>query len=285
MMKEYKKNKKKKKRRKKKKQEDLETGRMVDTSSLGISGSQYTTTTTVHNNNIFTNGTLTGQEDPPDDADEGGGGGETWVYIISALFSLCYLVVGLVCCRCYWVHLRKKLGASNRNTDIERPLKITHHSQHDAESLPTPLKTSDTHRGDGSGKEEAEVQEKEEGKEVSDFVEVTFEEDNEFLEAKEENYPTEEGGELPDGGGRRRTRRRREEKDPTEEGEGPDGGGRRTIRRKREENYPTEEGGGLSDGGGRGDQQPMDDDNNPTAEEEKLPPRTRMIKLIMNLIN
>lgn len=78
---------------------------------------------------------------------------EQFVYICSALFSFCYLLAGVICCRCYWLHLRKKLEG-NRN-----PEGVHHH------------KTSVAAR-------------KEEAKDVPDLLEVSVEEDNEFLETK-----------------------------------------------------------------------------------------------------
>ncbi|KAK7083486.1 hypothetical protein SK128_020040, partial [Halocaridina rubra] len=41
---------------------------------------------------------------------------DTHIYVAAAIFSLCYFLVGVTCCRCYWLHLRKK---SETNRSIE----------------------------------------------------------------------------------------------------------------------------------------------------------------------
>ncbi|XP_071513090.1 uncharacterized protein [Panulirus ornatus] len=88
---------------------------------------------------------------------------ERVVYICSALFSFFYILAGVVCCRCYWLHLRRKLegggvggggGSSRSNADG---------------ALKSPVAT----------KAEGGV-----AKDGPDLVEAPVEEDNEFLETK-----------------------------------------------------------------------------------------------------
>ncbi|XP_070001667.1 uncharacterized protein [Penaeus vannamei] len=88
----------------------------------------------------------------PAAADEG----EASVYIAAAVFSLCYFLVGILCCRCYWIHLKKK---SENNRSCENNL----------ESAGTQL--------------QPQHQQEEGSREPSDTQEINTE-DNEFLEAK-----------------------------------------------------------------------------------------------------
>lgn len=93
----------------------------------------------------ITDGTLTAGDDPL----EGGMGWESFLYLAGALFSLCYLVAGIVCCRCYWLHLRRKMEA-HTNAEI-------------------------CYKAPEAG---------DDAKDVPESVEVVLEEDNEFLDAK-----------------------------------------------------------------------------------------------------
>ncbi|XP_037799406.1 uncharacterized protein LOC119594416 [Penaeus monodon] len=88
----------------------------------------------------------------PAAADEG----EASVYIAAAVFSLCYFLVGILCCRCYWIHLKKK---SENNRSCENNL----------ETAGTQL--------------QHQHQQEETSREPSDALEINTE-DNEFLEAK-----------------------------------------------------------------------------------------------------